>query len=77
MRPSSEVELEIDAVSDERRDAQRAGEMGRMGELDGWLSDLYEELRTARARERYGTREEIAQRARVERELEKLSRPEA
>lgn len=77
MRSPLEIEAEIDAVSDERRAMQRAGVRGRAAEVAQRLEELYCELRESKAALKYGTRESIAQQARIERELEKVSRQAA
>lgn len=74
MRERAAIELEIDEVSELRVAAQRAGVRGKAEEFAARLDELYGELRERKAFDLYGSRESIAQQARVERELEKISR---
>lgn len=70
IRTVEELEATIEALTDERSFRRRTKRPvnGIQEELDS----TWDELRRARAARVYGTSEEIARRARVEREIEKL-----
>jgi hypothetical protein len=70
---SKRIADKIEKKSTQRRRALAGeGAPGDVSRLDAELSELYEELRVARARSNYGDRDVIVKRARVDRELEKL-----
>lgn len=68
------VEL-IDQLTEERRAAWRRGEPAR--ELSSRIEVAWADLRRIRAEQEHGPSLDIVQRARVERELEKLMAEEA
>jgi hypothetical protein len=78
MRTLTEIKQEIDRLSDRRSRVMRALSDGydatlaaEHKDLEEQLAHLWEEQRTARARLRFGERDQIIQRARQE---ERLSR---
>jgi hypothetical protein len=76
-RPPEQIERDIDDASETRSAMQRAGVRGRAADTAKKIDGLYAELREAKAAIRHGTREIIARQARIERELEKVSRSKA
>ena len=71
---SEAISAEIERVA-QRRHAAWRGEFGdgfEVPRLTAQLHDLYEERRIEDARKRSGNRSEIARRAKVETELERL-----
>lgn len=66
------IENTIERRSEQRQRAMRGEGRKSVAELDGEISELYGELRVARARSSHGERDQIVRNARIERELEKL-----
>lgn len=76
-RTPSDVQEDIERKVVERQQLVSKGcGPGQLAKLQDDLDKLYAELRTERAREVNGDRADIARRARVERELEKLMKPD-
>ncbi len=73
------MEAEIqDAIDDElrvRKAAWAEQDAEAAGKATARLEELYDELREARARHANGDRKDIARRARIELEIEKLTEP--
>lgn len=82
MRTVNEIKLEIERATERRAELWRrlgaghnAAEAAELARLNSRLAELWEELRTARTRQRFGPPEAILRRAdrekRIERELER------
>ena len=76
----NQIHTEIEHLSEERQDLwQRLSEgldtsvQGQIRDLDARLEDLWQALRSEKARLRFGEREEIVRRARAEERLERAA----
>ena len=74
------IHLEIEQLSEERQELWQQHSEGldssvqtQIKELDARLQDLWQTLRTEKARLRFGEREEIVRRARAEERLERAA----
>ena len=65
------IQAEIDACLKARKEAWSKGAPTK--EISQKLAELYEDLRLAKAERKNGDRSSIIKRARIDRELEKLS----
>jgi len=85
MRTPNDIKLELDRATQRRSELWRAlgrghtaAEGAELARLNSRISDLWEELRIARTRQRFGPPEPILKRAdrekRLERELERMRR---
>ena len=76
----NQLHIEIEQLSEERQELWiRLSEgldtsvQGEIKELDARLQELWQALRTEKARLRFGEREEIVRRARAEERLERVA----
>lgn len=65
---------QIEKLSEERRKAIASGQSKEVQRLTGELDYLYDQQRRAKAEEQHGTRETIIKNARIQLELEKLTK---
>lgn len=66
------IQDQIDAASEERRKMRASGDTEGVKRKTAELDELFDRLRVERAEAVNGSRETIVQRARIEREIEKL-----
>jgi hypothetical protein len=80
MRTSTEIRAEIERASEERADLLHRLSEGhdvvlaaQLRELDARIASLWDEERQARARARFGNRDEIIRRARLEERIDRAA----
>jgi hypothetical protein len=80
MRTSIEIRAEIERASEERADLLHRLSEGhdvvlaaQLRELDARIAALWDEQRQARARARFGNRDEIIRRARLEERIDRAA----
>jgi hypothetical protein len=80
MRTSTEIRAEIERASEERADLLHRLSEGhdvvlaaQLRELDARIASLWDEQRQAQARARFGNRDEIIRRARLEERIDRAA----